>query len=104
MRWKTAAPGSSSPLPLPVRWARLTDSCRAPGRSDWSRRSGPWSRCAAGTSSGNDLAVLLQAGNESTQGAVLMRAAALDQNGFDPGQRWAERVDPDVAGRVVALD
>src|SRR5882672_4481327 len=104
MRWRIAAIGSSQPLPPPARWARFTDSCKAPGRSDWSRRFGPWWRCGAGASGGNDLAVLIQAGSEAAQGAVRMRAAALDQDGIDPRQGRAERVDTDVAAEIVALD
>src|SRR5882757_3513778 len=104
MRWRIAATGSSQPLPPPARWARFTDSCRAPGRSGWSRRSGPWWRCGAGASGGNDLTVLFQAGSKATQGAVLVRAAALDQDGIDPRQRCAERVDTDLAAEIVALD
>src|ERR1700730_13856814 len=103
-RWRIAAIGSSQPLPPPARWARFTDFCRAPGRSDWSRRSGPWWRYGAGASGGNDLAVLLQAESEAAQGAVWMRAAALDQDGVDPRQSCAERVDTDVAAEIVALD
>src|SRR6202048_896906 len=104
MRWRIAAIGSSQPLPPPARWARFTDFCRAPGRSDWSRRSGPWWRYGAGASGGNDLAVLLQAGSEAAQGAVWMRAAALDQDGVDPRQSCAERVDTDVAAEIAGLD
>src|SRR5882757_11412600 len=104
MRWRIAAIGSSQPLPSPARWARSTDSCKAPGRSDWSRRSGRWWRCGAGASGGDDLTVLLQAGDEAAHGAVLVRAAALDQDGIDPRQNCAERVDTDLAAEIVALD
>src|ERR1700730_8433555 len=104
MRWRIAAIGSSQPSPPPARWVRSTDFCRAPGRSDWWRRSGPRWRCGAGASGGDDLAVLLQAGDEAAHGAVLMRAAALDQDGIDSRQRCAERVDTDLAAEIVALD
>src|ERR1700716_30264 len=104
MRWRIAAIGSSQPLPSPARWARSTDSCKAPGRSDWSRRSGPWWRCGAGASGGDDLTVLLQAGSEPAHGAKRMRAAAVDHDGIDPRQRGAERMDTDLAAEIVALD
>src|SRR6202048_1371399 len=103
MRWRIAAIGTSQPLPPPARWARFTDFCRAPGRSDWSRRSGPWWRYGAGASGGNDLPVLLQAGSEAAQGGVGRRAAALDQDGGAPRQSCAERVGTDVAAEIVAL-
>ena len=81
----------------PARSVRPTDSCRAPGRSGWSRRSGPSSRCGAGTSGGDDFAVFVQAGGKTLQGAVLVRAAALDEERFDPRLRRAQSVDADGA-------
>src|SRR5262245_8847021 len=48
MRWKIAAPGPSSPSRWHAASVRSMGSCRAPGRSDWSRRCGPWWRCGAG--------------------------------------------------------
>src|SRR5687768_13653994 len=55
-------------------------------------------------SGGNDLAVLLQASDKALQGAVAMRAAALDEEGIDPRLRRAERVDADVAALIIAFD
>src|SRR5579871_2346161 len=52
MRWRSAARTSSSALPRPVPSARPMASCKAPGRSAWSRRSGPASHCGAGSAQG----------------------------------------------------
>ena len=48
------AGGSPEPMasPVPVRSVLPTVSCRAPGRSGWSKPSGPLLRCGAGASGG----------------------------------------------------
>src|SRR5438105_7743438 len=93
MRLRIAATGSSSPSPALARSDRSTDFCRAPGRSGWSRRSGPALRCGAGMSGGNNLAMAAQAGSKALQGAVLMGRAAGDEEGLDLGLRRAQCVD-----------
>jgi len=45
---RSAGRTSSSASPWPAASVRPTASCRAPGRSAWSRRSGPASHCGAG--------------------------------------------------------
>src|SRR4029450_81769 len=96
MRWKTAASGLSWPSPARVRGDRSTDFCRAPGRSGWSRRSGPASRCDAGLSGGDNLAIAAQAGGKTLQRAVLMGRAAGDEERLDACLRRAQRVDADA--------
>src|SRR5271165_3631986 len=48
MPWRIAAPGMSWDLPPPARWVQSTVSCKARGRLELSRPSGPSSRCAGG--------------------------------------------------------
>src|SRR5271163_3161531 len=50
MRWKRAAGGSSWPLPERARSAPFMVFCKERGRSDWSRRCGPWWRSGDGRS------------------------------------------------------
>jgi hypothetical protein len=66
---------------------------QVPGRSGWSRRSGAASRCGAGASGGNNLAMAAQTGRKTLQGAVLMGAPAGDEERLDLGLRRAQRVD-----------
>src|SRR5258708_2892171 len=51
MLWKNGATGLSWRSPVPACWLRFMASCREPGHSGWSKRSGLVSRCAAGGSS-----------------------------------------------------